>query len=64
MFSGAFALLRKGTVGYVMRVPVFGLNNSAPIGRILSNSYILILFANLPGKSTFHENMTEIIIGT
>ena len=37
LFSGAFAILRKATISFVMSVCPSAWNNAAPTGRILIN---------------------------
>jgi hypothetical protein len=53
-FVGAFAKLRKVTVGSVMSVRPSAWNNAAPTGRIFMKFDIGTFFENLSRNSKFH----------
>ena len=57
---GAFARLRKATIGTVMSACIFAWNNWDATGRIFMKFYIGEFFENMLRKFNFHQNLTNV----
>jgi hypothetical protein len=60
-FIGAFEMLGKATISFVMSVHQSARNNSARTSSIFTKFCVFIIFDNLSRKFKFHSNMTRIM---
>ena len=61
-FPGAFEILRKATMSFVMSVRLSAKNNSASTGRIFVKIDVWVVLSDLPRTFKFHQNRTRIVL--